>query len=191
MDLTTDECIICYEPLGIITNIEITSCFHMLHQTCLTRWLAQTPSCPMCRTSIPRVQSVQSYYEFNFSRRTFFAPETIALQPMSVNVFNRDMDGDDSYHTIIPEPVNSDWRINSTLLARDRITHSITRSTIQNNIEYWHVAYRRQTAFEMESDNREIPSRPTHHYIENRQRVKHDTRHNTNRNHMMRMNKKR
>ncbi len=54
MDLhTEDECIICYEPLGLITDIEITPCFHMLHQTCLTRWLSQSQSCPICRTSIP------------------------------------------------------------------------------------------------------------------------------------------
>lgn len=135
MDLHTDDCIICYEPLGLITDIEITPCFHMLHQTCLTRWLGQSQSCPMCRTSIPYVAQQARYYNGTYIP-DWNIPALPAVQ------FNSDFDADEftdwrrmrivnfESRWISPydedsepedEPVNEPVGIPNTLRGNDRV----------------------------------------------------------------------
>ena len=49
-----NECAICYDPLNIITDIEITPCMHMFHRACYTEWLRRASTCPLCRSSLQR-----------------------------------------------------------------------------------------------------------------------------------------
>jgi len=49
-----NECTICYDPLNIITDIEITPCMHMFHRTCYVEWLKRASTCPLCRSSLQR-----------------------------------------------------------------------------------------------------------------------------------------
>lgn len=53
-DQSTDDCTICYDPLNIITDIEITPCMHMFHTTCYREWLQRASTCPLCRSSLQR-----------------------------------------------------------------------------------------------------------------------------------------
>jgi len=133
MDFHTDECIICYEPLGLITDIEITQCFHMLHQTCLTTWLRQSQSCPLCRTNIPHTAQQARYYNRNYILNW-------NIPVISVPNFNSDFDADDaptrrririvnfeSRWTVpddedeVSEPVNEPVEIPDELLGNDRV----------------------------------------------------------------------
>ena len=43
----TTECGICMEP--ITSQIYKTQCSHSFHNKCLTQWLLQNSSCPLCR----------------------------------------------------------------------------------------------------------------------------------------------
>jgi len=48
---TGQECPICYEM--IYQNDMCTlPCAHMFHGSCVTQWLRQNPSCPVCRTHV-------------------------------------------------------------------------------------------------------------------------------------------
>lgn len=53
-DQSTDDCTICYDPLNIITDIEITPCMHMFHTTCYVEWRRRASTCPLCRSSLQR-----------------------------------------------------------------------------------------------------------------------------------------
>lgn len=48
-----NECTICYDPLNIITDIEITPCMHMFHTTCYKEWQKRAYTCPLCRSALP------------------------------------------------------------------------------------------------------------------------------------------
>lgn len=49
--INDNECPIC---LNIITSKEkyITNCNHMFHKECITEWILNTYTCPICRTKV-------------------------------------------------------------------------------------------------------------------------------------------
>jgi hypothetical protein len=204
MDFHTDECIICYEPLGIITDIEITQCFHMLHQTCLTTWLRQSQSCPLCRTSIP----LSDYPCWGtFAEGIHDIPnDNVGQRIQIINFESRwtthNYEPITRSYNIISEPGNARAMVNfDTLRGYDRVyardyrgirQNFTSRSTIEpieiipNVIRQEHqiinITYHEMTNFQMESVNTEtiIMNRPKYQYIEKINKP--------NRNHMMRMN---
>jgi len=44
-----DDCAVCYETVSESTGHCTLSCKHSFHISCLTRWSAEYPKCPMCR----------------------------------------------------------------------------------------------------------------------------------------------
>jgi hypothetical protein len=189
MDLHTDDCIICYEPLGLITDIEITQCFHMLHQTCLTRWLRQSQSCPLCRTSIPLsddswwgtmdIPGVRPIPNDNVRRRIQIINFESPLTPPHARQY-------------IPtsEPGNARAVQTFDMSREYNILQNYTpRRMIESNQPIFHqiihVTYPTMTAFQMESVTttesiNTIPNNQKHHYIENDFRLKYNK--NTSRN---------
>jgi len=72
-----NECTICYDPLNIITDIEITPCMHMFHRTCYVEWLRRASTCPLCRSSLQReyINHEREYISFDaFPDRFLPAP---------------------------------------------------------------------------------------------------------------------
>ena len=53
----TTECGICMEP--ITTKSYKTQCWHSFHNKCLTQWLLQNSSCPLCRKEFGPKHTVQ------------------------------------------------------------------------------------------------------------------------------------
>ncbi|KAK2656489.1 hypothetical protein Ddye_009541 [Dipteronia dyeriana] len=47
-EVSTD-CSICLESVGVGEIVARMPCSHLFHTTCITRWLHQKPSCPLCR----------------------------------------------------------------------------------------------------------------------------------------------
>ncbi|KAK2656486.1 hypothetical protein Ddye_009538 [Dipteronia dyeriana] len=43
------DCSICLESVGVGEIVARMPCSHLFHTTCITRWLHQKPSCPLCR----------------------------------------------------------------------------------------------------------------------------------------------
>lgn len=60
MDIT---CSICLDEINIITDMEITECFHIFHNDCLKAWCEENNSCPLCRTIIPKTYTSEYKYE--------------------------------------------------------------------------------------------------------------------------------
>ncbi len=60
MDIT---CSICLDEINIITDMEITECFHIFHNDCLKTWCKTNNSCPLCRTIIPKTYTSILYIE--------------------------------------------------------------------------------------------------------------------------------
>ena len=46
------ECPICYETIRSEAECVTTTCDHVFHKMCLTRWCIEHNSCPMCRTDL-------------------------------------------------------------------------------------------------------------------------------------------
>ena len=59
------DCPICYESLDTRSTIS-TPCMHTFHDTCLTIWLTNGHTCPICRTTIGRSISPTSVLDFAF-----------------------------------------------------------------------------------------------------------------------------
>ena len=47
-----EDCAVCYENVSEATGHCTLSCKHSFHISCLTRWSAENPSCPMCRNPL-------------------------------------------------------------------------------------------------------------------------------------------
>ena len=49
------ECVVCFNPVdpGARAARMVTPCGHLFHAPCLTRWLEQSVSCPICRAPLP------------------------------------------------------------------------------------------------------------------------------------------
>jgi hypothetical protein len=209
MDLHTDECIICYERLGLITDIEITPCFHMLHQTCLSRWLEQSQSCPMCRTSIPSnipLLPDYSWWNTQITGVPDISNDNMERQIRIINFESRwtthNYEPITRSYNIISEPGNAHVVPNfDSLLGHERVyardysgihQNFTSRSTIEpieiipNVIRQEHdminITHHEMTNFQMESVNTEtiIINRHKYRYIKKINKP--------NRNHMMRMN---
>ncbi len=71
-----NECTICYDPLNIITDIEITPCMHMFHTTCYREWLQRASTCPLCRSSLQRkyINHQREYIHLDLFRDVFHPP---------------------------------------------------------------------------------------------------------------------
>lgn len=48
----TDECPICFDAFDKREVNVAEQCKHMFHKDCLTRWLSENTTCPVCRTSL-------------------------------------------------------------------------------------------------------------------------------------------
>eukprot|EP00484_Ammonia_sp_Unknown_P021780 CAMPEP_0197028060 /NCGR_PEP_ID=MMETSP1384-20130603/7857_1 /TAXON_ID=29189 /ORGANISM="Ammonia sp." /LENGTH=403 /DNA_ID=CAMNT_0042457003 /DNA_START=25 /DNA_END=1236 /DNA_ORIENTATION=+ len=48
------ECIVCYEDYEVGQEIAKLKCNHHLHKKCAKDWLAQNPTCPVCRVNVMR-----------------------------------------------------------------------------------------------------------------------------------------
>lgn len=48
---TGKECPICYEMI-YQNDMSTLPCAHLFHGSCVTQWLRQNPSCPVCRTHV-------------------------------------------------------------------------------------------------------------------------------------------
>ena len=57
------DCPICYESLNT-RSTRSTSCMHRFHDDCLTIWLTNGHTCPICRTIIGRPVSPTSVLDF-------------------------------------------------------------------------------------------------------------------------------
>ena len=62
-----EECCICLEKQKE-KELTILRCKHTFHQKCMTKWLENNRTCPMCRTYIPEDQSGN---EVNPPQRSF------------------------------------------------------------------------------------------------------------------------
>lgn len=51
--MDTKECYICYEPLN---NIKELKCHHKFHVTCISRWLENNITCPICREVVVNIR---------------------------------------------------------------------------------------------------------------------------------------
>ena len=48
-----DQCAVCLEELCVQAELlQINSCKHVFHKTCVTPWLLQHLSCPLCRCTL-------------------------------------------------------------------------------------------------------------------------------------------
>ncbi len=47
-----DNCTICLEPLSEDEATYALNCNHTYHRDCITRWLHQHPTCPLCREPV-------------------------------------------------------------------------------------------------------------------------------------------
>jgi hypothetical protein len=47
-----NECPICYEDIRSVSESMTTTCGHIFHRRCMSRWLASRHSCPMCRETL-------------------------------------------------------------------------------------------------------------------------------------------
>ena len=48
---TTQTCAICLSQISV-NEFEILPCAHSYHQRCIQRWIMQSQTCPVCRTSV-------------------------------------------------------------------------------------------------------------------------------------------
>ncbi|KAJ9138738.1 hypothetical protein NKR19_g7747 [Coniochaeta hoffmannii] len=48
----TAECIICMEELDVGQEVTVLPCNHWFHGNCLTHWLEEKTTCPMCRAPV-------------------------------------------------------------------------------------------------------------------------------------------
>ena len=46
-------CSICLLPIN--NDQRTTACNHIFHGGCLDQWLSQNPTCPLCRSALPRL----------------------------------------------------------------------------------------------------------------------------------------
>ena len=49
-----NECIVCYEDYEIGQMLARLKCGHQLHKKCAREWLAENPTCPICRVNVLR-----------------------------------------------------------------------------------------------------------------------------------------
>lgn len=47
-----ETCSICIDNFNIKTKCIVLPCTHLFHQDCISKWLLQNDSCPICRYSI-------------------------------------------------------------------------------------------------------------------------------------------
>jgi len=43
-----NECIICYELFEDLSIVSVTSCCHICHKDCLSKWILIKQTCPYC-----------------------------------------------------------------------------------------------------------------------------------------------
>jgi len=46
------SCVICQESIGMKQMVRVLHCAHCYHQTCIDRWLALKPRCPLCNAVV-------------------------------------------------------------------------------------------------------------------------------------------
>jgi len=51
LELDFDECPICLERMNV-KNYKALKCSHRYHETCITQWLENNSSCPLCRDTV-------------------------------------------------------------------------------------------------------------------------------------------
>ena len=47
-----EKCVICYENFEDEEEVKSLPCIHLFHSDCIYTWLKDTPSCPICKTSV-------------------------------------------------------------------------------------------------------------------------------------------
>ena len=144
----TNDCIICYEPLNIITDIEITPCMHMFHTVCYDEWIKRTYTCPLCRSELS--SEYVNHDDFHIWTNYY-----------NIDSWRWERERDERWReygirrTIIPEPQSQsfDFRLFSggdRIYARDVIASATEIHSTPTEIEYFSVIYRPYTNFAME-----------------------------------------
>ncbi len=85
MDIT---CSICLDEINIITDMEITECFHIFHNDCLKTWCKTNNSCPLCRTIIQKTYT-STYIEPIHTYRYSFGLSSEITQPSGLANISR------------------------------------------------------------------------------------------------------
>jgi hypothetical protein len=60
-----DDCAICLENISNDNGITVSRCKHIYHKTCLSTWVEQSSSCPLCR---------QQIFDKTHAKREFVVP---------------------------------------------------------------------------------------------------------------------
>jgi hypothetical protein len=60
-----EDCAICLEPFANDNGVTVSRCKHAFHQDCLSTWIEQSSSCPLCR---------QQIFDKTHAKRGFIVP---------------------------------------------------------------------------------------------------------------------
>ncbi|CAN6201428.1 unnamed protein product [Urochloa humidicola] len=56
VDGGVEECAVCLGKIGSdgVPTRQLPACRHVLHKDCIEQWLRVHPTCPICRSNVPR-----------------------------------------------------------------------------------------------------------------------------------------
>ncbi|CAF1418883.1 unnamed protein product [Adineta ricciae] len=99
-------CSICLENFDLLMQVkQLPICHHIFHRNCLTEWLLQHSTCPMCRVGVLSNRSTSLSVTSNYWMEQFFV-DTLEQQPRNTIVPNSPVKTIDlpqiSLETVVP-----------------------------------------------------------------------------------------